>query len=239
MLQHLDGMSLEYLIKNVPHIPLQDILNILIQVCSGLSYAHERGIVHQDIKPGNIFILPDDEVKILDFGLACPCGSEIVDFMGAPFYQAPEQIDCMPLDERTDIYAIGITTYEMVTGKRPYPEDNIGKLWDMHLNQDIPDPAKLVPDLPAVLRDFIIKACRRDPAKRYQNMAEALEGLQPLARELGLTRKDLFMEKRKMATLFLIYKDEHQLALKELMDDFSTKVQKLGIVLKAADFKDL
>ena len=127
----------------------------------------------------------------------------------------------------------------MVTGKRPYPEDNIGKLWDMHLNQDIPDPAKLVPDLPAVLRDFIIKASRRDPAERYQNVAEAMEALQPLARELGLTKKDLFMEKRKMTTLFLLFKDEHQLALKELMDDFSTKVQNLGIVLKAADFRDL
>ena len=84
-----------------------------------------------------------------------------------------------------------------------------------------------------------MKACCRDPAKRYQNMAEAMEALQPLARELGLTKKDLFMEKRKMTTLFLIYKDEHQLALKELMDDFSTKVQNLGIVFKAADFRDL
>jgi CRP-like cAMP-binding protein len=239
VMEYLEGMSLKYLIKNIPQIPFQDILNILIQVCSGLSCAHERGIVHLDIKPGNILILPGDEVKVVDFGLSCPRGSEIVDFMGTPFYQAPEQIDCLPLDERTDIYALGITTYEMVTGKRPYPEDNIGKLWSMHLNQDIPDPAKLVPDLPAVLRDFIIKACRRDPDKRYQNVAEALEELQPLARELGLTKKDLFMEKKKMATLFLIYKDEHQLALKELMDDFSTKVQNLGIVLKAADFRDL
>jgi CRP-like cAMP-binding protein len=239
VMEYLEGMTLKYLIENMPQIPFQDILNILIQICSGLSYAHERGIVHLDIKPANIIILPSEEIKIVDFGLSCPRGSELVDFMGTPFYQAPEQIDCMPLDERTDIYALGITTYEMVTGKRPYPEDSIGKLWNMHLNQDIPDPTKLVPDLPAVLRDFIIKACRRDPAMRYQNMAEALEGLKPLARELKLTKKDTFMEKRKMATLFLIYKDEHQLALKELMDDFSTKVQNLGIVLKAADFRDL
>jgi serine/threonine protein kinase len=239
IMEYLEGMSLKYLINNMPRIPFQDILSILIQICSGLIYAHERGIVHLDIKPGNIMILPDDEVKIVDFGLACPCGSEIVDFMGTPFYQAPEQIDCMALDERTDIYSLGITTYEMVTGKRPYPEDNIGKVWNMHLNQDIPDPAQLVPDLPAELRDFIIKACRRDPAKRYQNVAEALEELQPLVIEFGLANKDLSMEKRKMASLFLIYKDEHQLALTELMDDFSTKVQNLGIVIKAADFRDL
>jgi serine/threonine protein kinase len=127
----------------------------------------------------------------------------------------------------------------MVTGKRPYPEDNIGTLWNMHVNQDIPDPAKLVPDIPALLRDFIIKACRRDPAERYQNVAEAMEDLRPLARELGLANKDLFMGKRKMVTLFLIYEDEHQLALKELMDDFSTKLHDLGIILKTANFKDL
>ena len=93
--------------------------------------------------------------------------------------------------------------------------------------------------LPELLRDFILKAGRCNPAERYQNVAEAIEELQPLVREFGLTDKDLSMEKRKMASLFLIYKDEHQLVLKELMDDFSTKVQNLGIVLKAADFGDL
>ncbi|MCP4631126.1 MAG: protein kinase [bacterium] len=155
------------------------------------------------------------------------------------FYMAPEQIEGDPVDPRTDIYALGITVYEMVTGRRPFPEDDLKSLLDLHLSHNIPDPARIVPDLPELLRDFIMKAGRCNPAERYQNMAEAIEDLQPLVREFGLTNKDLSMEKRKVASLFLIYKDEHQPALKELMDDFSTKAQNLGIVLKAADYRDL
>ena len=76
-------------------------------------------------------------------------------FEGTIYYLAPEQIECDPVDQRTDIYSLGITAYEMIVGKRPYPEDNLPALLKMHLNQDIPDPAELVPDLPEGLRMFI------------------------------------------------------------------------------------
>lgn len=239
IMEYVQGDSLKDMISHLRALPPKLAVNFLDQICSALEYAHQRGIVHRDINPSNIIVQPDDQLKIFDFGLACPTGTEDFSSTGTVFYMAPEQIDGDPVDPRTDIYALGITAYEMVTGQRPFPEDDLKSLLDLHLSHNIPDPARIVPDLPALLRDFIVKAGRRNPAERYQNVAEAIEDLQPLVREFGLTNKDLFMEKRKMASLFLIYKDEHQLALKELMDDFSTKAQSLGIVLKAADFRDL
>ncbi|UCG05730.1 MAG: protein kinase [Desulfobacterales bacterium] len=239
IMEYVQGDSLKDMISHLRALPPKLAVNFLDQICSALEYAHQRGIVHRDINPSNIIVQPDDQLKIFDFGLACPTGTEDFSSTGTVFYMAPEQIDGDPVDPRTDIYALGITAYEMVTGRRPFPEDDLKSLLDLHLSHNIPDPARIVPDLPALLRDFIVNAGRRNPAERYQNMAEAIEDLQPLVREFGLTNKDLSMEKRKMASLFLIYKDEHQLALKELMDDFSTKAQSLGIVLKAADFRDL
>lgn len=238
IMEYVPGDSLKEMISHLRVLPPKLAVNFLKQICSALEYAHQRGIVHRDINPSNIIIQPNDQLKILDFGLACSTGTEDFSSTGTFFYMAPEQIEGDPVDPRTDIYALGITAYEMVTGQRPFPEDDLKSLADLHLSHNIPDPAQIIPDLPTLLRDFIIKAGRCKPTERYQNMAEAMEDLQPLLREFGLTNKDLSMEKRKMASLFLIYKDEHQLALTELMDDFSAKVQNLGIEIKAADFRD-
>jgi tRNA A-37 threonylcarbamoyl transferase component Bud32 len=239
IMEYVQGNTLIDMISHLRALPVKLVVNFLDQICSALEYAHQRGIVHRDINPSNIIIQPNDQLKIFDFGLACPTGTEDFSNTGTAFYMAPEQIEGDPVDPRTDIYALGITVYEMVTGRRPFPEDDLKSLLDLHLSHDVPDPAEIVPDLPELLRDFIIKAGRCNPAERYQTVAEAIEDLQPLVREFGQTNKDLSMEKGKVASLFLIYKDEHQLALKKLMDDFSTKAQNLGIVLKTADFRDL
>lgn len=239
IMEYVQGDSLKDMISHLRVLPSKLAVNFLNQICSALKYAHQRGIVHRDINPSNIIVQPNDQLKILDFGLACPTGTQDFGNTGTVFYMAPEQIDGGPVDPRTDIYALGFTAYEMVTGRRPFPEDDLKSLFDLHLSRNIPDPAQIVSGLPALLRDFIIKAGRCDPSERYQNAAEAMEELQPFVRELGLANKDLSMEQTKMASLFLIYKDEHQLALAELMDDFTSKARSLGIVLKAADFKDL
>jgi serine/threonine protein kinase len=151
---------------------------------------------------------------------------------------APEQIEGDPVDPRTDIYALGITAYEMITGQRPFPEDDLKSLFDLHLSHNIPDPAQVVPDLPPLLSDFIIKAGRCEPDERYQNVAEAMDDLQPLVMEFGIAQKNLPTEIRKMASLILIYKEEQQKNLTELMEDFSIKAQSLGIDIKVADFRD-
>jgi len=217
-------------------IPIPLAIDFFVQICEGLDYAHRQGIVHQDIKPANIYVQPGDRLKILDFGLACPQGTEDMDLAGILFYMAPEQIEGETVDQRSDIYALGITAYEMVTGRRPFPEDDLVAQEEMHLNEEIPDPAEIVPDLPEALRGFILKACRRDPNQRYQDVNQALGALQPLAEAHCAAQKGHPMEKRKMATLFFVYKDEHQVALDKLMEEFSFEANECGAMLKAVDF---
>ena len=240
IMEYLEGDSLETMLERMGSIPVPETVKYLLQTCSGLSYAHQKGLVHLDIKPGNIFVQLDDEVKIVDFGLARPPESEEGSmFEGTIQYLAPEQIECDPVDQRTDIYSLGITAYEMIVGKRPYPEDNLPELLKMHVNQDIPDPAESVPELPDRLRRFILKACQRDPNERYQNVGEVLEDLQQLSRDLGQGDREIAPETRKMTSLNLIYSDEQEVAFNQLLEEFSTKAKNLGVDIKAAEFKNI
>jgi serine/threonine protein kinase len=238
VMEPLEGMSLKVLLKRMLKLPPPRVVDYLLQISAGLHYAHAKNVVHQDIKPGNIFILPNDKIKILDFGLACPCGSE--NFLtGTPFYMSPEQIDCLPVDVRTDIFALGLTAYEMLTGQRPFLEEDAWEVMDLRLKQDIPDPAEIVPDLPEALRKFILKACAREMSARYQDVGEIIEDLKPLANELGIRKQKISPVNRKMATMFLLYNDEHQPELNRMMNEFCEKVNEIGVSCKAADFKEI
>lgn len=189
IMELVEGESLREMLARLEVIPPSLATDLLVQICAGLGYAHQQGILHQDINPTNILVQRDDRLKILDFGLACPLGTEDRGiFDGTVEYMAPEQIKCRPVDQRTDIYSLGITAYEMVTGRRPFQTGDIRTVIEMHLNRDIPDPAEVVPGLPETLRRFIIKAGHRDPTQRYGDMEEALQGLLPTAKRLDLGR---------------------------------------------------
>ena len=238
IMEYVQGDTLMDMIGHLRKLPPKLVIKFLYQICSALKYAHEHGIIHRDINPSNIIIQPNDELKILDFGLACPTGTEDFANTGTGYCMAPEQIEGDPVDPRTDIYALGITAYEMITGKRPFPEDDLKSLFDLHLSQNVPDPAQVVPDLPSLLSDFIIKAGRCRPDERYQNVADAMDDLHPLLMEFGIAHKNLPTEIRKMASFIVLYKEEQQKGLTELIEDFSMKAQSLGIDIKVADFRD-
>lgn len=184
IMEYLQGEPLIKMLKRLKAIPSALAVHYLIEICSGLQYAHSRGIIHRDINSSNIIIQPDDRLKILDFGLACPIGTQDFSSLGTLAYMAPEQIQGDPMDQRTDIYAVGIIAYEMLAGKRPFPEDDLQALEEMHLNQDIPDPSASVADLPEGLQRFIIKSCRRDPSLRYDNFNQVMAEILNIARDV-------------------------------------------------------
>ncbi len=178
-------------------------------------------------------------MKLLDFGLSCPTGSENLDFSGTVAYMSPEEIESESVDQRSDIYALGVTTYEMLTGQRPFPEDDLMALLNMHFDEDIPDPALIRPDIPEALKQFVLKACARNCDHRYQTVDQAMGVLLPLAEEMGLTPGHPSKNKRGLTTLHLIYEDEQRLALKQLLEDFNARVREIGVELKAAEFPEI
>jgi serine/threonine protein kinase len=238
IMEYLEGVSLRNLLDKIPRLPLPVLLDILLQVCAGLNYAHEQGFIHRDIKPANILIQPDGRAKILDFGLACCPGT--IDFClpGTVYYMSPEQIEGESVDERTDIYSLGIVAYEMITGQRPYPENDPVKLMDLHVQEDVPDPRLLVPDLPEALHYFIKRATQRNPSARFKTVWEILRDLQPLAENMSHQRQLQAEEKQKTLSLFLSYEDEHQPVLNDIVEDFSNELKKIGALLRSPDIND-
>jgi len=239
IMELVEGETIKELIQREKTIPYPLIVNVLIQVCQALTYAHREGIIHRDVKPANMFIKGGDSVKLLDFGLSCTTGSGNLGFSGTVAFMSPEEIEGETVDQRSDIYALGITTYEMLTGQRPFPEDDFMALLNMHLDEDIPDPALIRPDIPHALRQFVLKASARKCDQRYQTVDQVLDILLPLAGEMGLTPNLPSKNKRGMTTLHLIYEDEQRLALKQLLEDFNAKARKIGVELKAAEFPEI
>ena len=238
IMEYLEGVSLENLLYKIPRLPFSVVLDILLQVCAGLNYAHEQGFVHQDIKPANILIQPDGRAKILDFGLACCPGTIDFGLPGTVYYMSPEQIEGESVDERTDIYSLGIVAYEMITGQRPYPETDLAKLMDLHVQKDIPDPRVLVPDLPEALHYVIKRATQRNPSARFKTVWEILRDLQPLANNMSPERQLHAGEQQEKLSLFLSYQDGHRLILNDMIEDFSNELKKIGAVLRTTDIYD-
>ena len=239
IMELVEGETIKDMLAREKNLPFRRIIDLLLQICSGLAYAHSHDIIHRDIKSANMYVRNNGQLKILDFGLSAPPGTENIDFLGSVPYMSPEEIEGQAVDQRADIYSLGITAYEMVTGQRPFPEDDLMKLSEMHLNEDIPDPAELRPDVPEELRRFIFKACARNPEHRYRNIKEVIEILQPPAKEHGVPRKQISAGKRHMTTLHLLYTENQKLALKQILEEFGDKVEKLGVDLKSADFSDM
>jgi serine/threonine protein kinase len=239
IMEYLRGLSLDYILKKTQRLPLSRVVDILLQVCAGLDYAHKQGIVHQDIKPPNLFIQPNDQVKIVDFGLACPPGDIDSSLPGTIFYSPPELIEGDSVDERTDIYCLGITAFEMITGQRPFPEDDINEMINMRLRNDIPHPRTFVPDLPDEICNFLIRSTQRDPDARYRSIAEAVQDLRPLVKKLGVKGEPRLEEQRTMMSLFLLYPNQQELLLKRLVEGFSSELNKLGAELRTTEFRDV
>jgi serine/threonine-protein kinase len=175
--EFLTGDDLDKAIKSKDPLTLGRKLQILIDVCDGLGYAHATGIIHRDIKPSNIRILEDGTVKIMDFGIAKSMVSQSTltqtgITLGTASYLAPEQIRGEDLDPRTDIFSLGVLAYEIVTGQKPFTGDHISTVLYKIMNEMPAPPSSLDPALPRGLDAMILKALEKDRTKRFSSCAE-------------------------------------------------------------------
>jgi len=168
-------------------MPWQEAAKLLAPISHALTYAHENNIVHRDVKPSNILVANNGEVKLSDFGIAKILGlDETYDLtgtqvgIGTPWYMAPEQCTGDHIDNRADIYSLGVVYYEFITGRKPYNADTPMAVAWKHLNAPLPRPRKFVPTLPTQIEEVLIKALAKDPNHRFQKMDEFAEVLEKL-----------------------------------------------------------
>jgi serine/threonine-protein kinase len=175
VMEFVDGETLDHRLRQGP-LPLAQALDCIAQALSALDFAHTHGVVHRDIKPANIMLTPSGVVKVMDFGIAKATADNKLTMtgttMGSVYYMSPEQIQGVAtLDGRADIYSIGVTLYELVTGKRPFDGESQYSIMAAHLEKSPVPPIALDPRLPRALNDAILMAVAKDPNARFQTAA--------------------------------------------------------------------
>jgi hypothetical protein len=188
VMEYLPGETLSDLISRRAALSLHATLHIMSGICDALGYAHEKGIIHRDIKPANVLVDVDGTVKLVDFGIARRAESDLTgtgNIVGTLNYLSPEQLRGLPADARSDIFAVGATFYELVTGHRAFP----GSIDDGVLTRilgDDPVPVRTIrPEVPAEIEACILRALDKSPALRYPNLAEMREAIDRLAAQLS------------------------------------------------------
>ena len=177
----VEGKSLQALLDGGHSFPLPRTLRIMDQTCSALQFAHERNVVHRDIKPANLMLTADDTVKITDFGTAkiLQFGStqQTSHVMGTPSYMSPEQVKGRAVDGRSDIFSLGVMLYEMITGEKPFPGQNITTVIYKIVNEDPVPLRQIDPSIHPGISTVVMKALAKEPEQRYQSCREMLEDL--------------------------------------------------------------
>ncbi|HIY27658.1 MAG TPA: Stk1 family PASTA domain-containing Ser/Thr kinase [Firmicutes bacterium] len=187
VMEYVDGITLkQYLDQQKETVPWKEALHFTVQILRALQHAHEKGIVHRDIKPQNIMLLQDGTIKVMDFGIARFARSETRTMtdkaIGSVHYIAPEQARGDVTDERADIYSVGVMLYEMLTGRLPFEADNAVSVAIMQLQANPTLPRDINPDIPEGLQEITMKAMQKAPSQRYQSAAEMLQDIETFRR---------------------------------------------------------
>lgn len=180
VMELVEGITLKSYITKKGHLDVKEAIGIAIQVASGIEAAHEQHIIHRDIKPQNMLISMDGKVKVADFGIARAVSSQTMNaatVVGSVHYISPEQARGGYSDERSDLYSLGITMFEMVTGHVPFEGDNTVTVALAHLEEPMPDPRTLNPDVSPSLARIILKCTEKRPERRYPNAAAVISDL--------------------------------------------------------------
>lgn len=181
VMEYVDGITLkQYLIKK-GRLDYEEATNFIIDVAEALQCAHEHGIIHRDIKPQNIMLTADMTPKVTDFGIARAITSSTITMtnqtMGSVHYISPEQARGGFVDERSDLYSLGIMYYELLTGELPFDEENTVSIAIKHIQEDITPPKTILPEIPQSVSDVVVWLCQKRPDDRYQDCEELIADL--------------------------------------------------------------
>ncbi len=172
----LEGRELRDIMNEGALLPIDQVLNIVAQVAQGLAYAHEHDIVHRDVKPSNIMVIRDGHVKITDFGIARMASSSVRTqtgmVLGSPKYMSPEQVMGKTIDQRSDIFSLGVMLYEMLTGQAPFDGENVNAIMYQTLNAVPAPPNMMNPAIPEMVNFIVAKALAKGVEDRYQNASD-------------------------------------------------------------------
>lgn len=198
----VEGKSLRQIIETEAPMPPERAIAIARQIADGLSYCHQQGIVHRDLKPENILVNAEGQPVIMDFGLALTKGARRVTYSnlsataGTPDYMAPEQVEGQRGDPRTDIYALGVILFEMLSGRTPFTGDNNLAVMAMRLTTSPPRLDHIRPDVPPELAAIVARCLQRDPDARYPDMHALIEALDhPETADLSILDRTAVKEK--------------------------------------------
>ncbi len=176
VMEYVEGKTLKNLIKRRGALTLSEVIDIMLQLTSGIACAHESYIIHRDIKPQNVLILDDGTVKITDFGIAMALNSNELtqtnSVMGSVHYLPPEQANGNGSTIKSDIYSLGILMYELLTGKLPFKGENAVEIAIKQMKNPIPSVCDMFPEIPQSIENVILKACAKNPKNRYENVME-------------------------------------------------------------------
>ncbi len=195
VMEHVDGVTLDAVMKQEGALPASRIIPIVRQVCEALTLAHDAGVIHRDLKPTNIMVVrgrdDEEQVKVLDFGLAKSFTKDSDDpdltqegtVIGSPFYMAPEQINRSRIDQRTDVYAVGVLIYRMLSGRHPFEAGSAIEIMAKHLNEPAPDLARGLPsnnDFARRLAAIAMRCLAKNPEHRFASMDDLSGALEQL-----------------------------------------------------------
>ncbi len=179
VMEQVEGITLKKYIERKARLSVKEAVSIAIQVSMGLEAAHNNHIIHRDIKPQNILISKEGKVKVTDFGIAKAATSNTItsNVMGSVHYTSPEQARGGYSDEKSDIYSLGITLFEMLTGRVPFNGETTVAIAIKHIQEEMPSPREYVPEIPISVEQIVCKCCQKSPDRRYQSMQELIMDL--------------------------------------------------------------
>lgn len=241
VMEYVDGKTLKSLIKKRGALNLNESIDIMLQLTSGIACAHDSYIIHRDIKPQNVMILEDGRVKITDFGIAMALNSNELtqtnSVMGSVHYLPPEQASGSGSTIKSDIYSLGILMFELLTGKVPFKGDNAVEIAIKHMKDQIPSICSINPSIPQSVENIVLKACAKNPKNRYESVAEMHEDLKTCLDPLRIEEKRLvykYPEHNIDDTKTITKLESREIKNKELNEDTDKSDKKINTALKIA-----